>query len=234
MELVIFSATAMISLLGGMLILSRSGARHGRAMAAGLLFLSGAEVCYLLFLFRSSLAVLAWATFFEMSCAGAFLVSVTSMEQRLTRNTRLIAWELRLLTAVCALYGALALFSPGAMLSRQDAGLVHLGPAVKAQAVFLLLIAVVIAIASVGSVVASLAPAEDRSIETIIDVMASSPFGGEKSVTTSDLGTVGVQWGIGLGAYLLVVAGVLMIAGGALHLASRKMEGEQKVQGGPA
>jgi|ADurb_Met_03_Slu_FD_contig_123_11978_length_3458_multi_3_in_0_out_0_4 hypothetical protein len=101
-------------------------------------------------------------------------------------------------------------------------------------AMFLPLIAVVIAIASVGSVVASLAPAEDRSIETIIDVMASSPFGGEKSVTTSDLGTVGVQWGIGLGAYLLVVAGVLMIAGGALHLASRKMEGEQKVQGGPA
>ena len=142
MELVIFTVTAMVSLLGGMLVLSRSGARHGRAMAAGLLLLSGAEICYLLFLYQSSLAALAWATFFEMSCAGAFLVSVTSMEQRIGRNTRLITWELRLLVAACALYGVLALVSPGTMLSRELGGPVHVGPAVKAQAVFLLMIAV--------------------------------------------------------------------------------------------
>lgn len=101
-------------------------------------------------------------------------------------------------------------------------------------AMFLPLLVVVIVIASVGSMVASFAPAGDRSIETIIGVMASSPFGGEQSVTTPDFGTVGVQWGIGLGAYLLVVAGVLMIAGGALHLASRRMEDRQTGQAGPA
>lgn len=102
MELLIFSITALISFAGGMIILSRSGARYGRSMAAGLLFLSGAELCYILFSFRHGALPLQCALFFEMAGAGMFLLSVTSMETGLARNKAFLTWERRILITAYA------------------------------------------------------------------------------------------------------------------------------------
>lgn len=142
MELLIFSITALISFAGGMIILSRSGARYGRSMAAGLLFLSGAELCYILFSFRQGAFPLQCASFFEMAGAGAFLLSVTSMETGLARNRTFIIWERRVLIAACALYGALALSLPQLTLTMDLDGIVRVGWIAKAQAIFIIASAV--------------------------------------------------------------------------------------------
>lgn len=142
MELLIFSITALISFAGGMIILSRSGARYGRSMAAGLLFLSGAELCYILFSFRQGAFALQCASFFEMAGAGSFLLSVTSMETGLARNRMFITWERRLLIAVYAIYAAMALSFPQMTITRDMDGFIRLGWVAKAQAIFVIISAV--------------------------------------------------------------------------------------------
>ncbi|HOD69550.1 MAG: Globin-coupled histidine kinase [Deltaproteobacteria bacterium ADurb.BinA179] len=142
MELTIFSITALISFVGGMVILSRSGARYGRSMAVGLLFLSAAEIFYILTLHQDSIAFLRFASFFEMASAGAFLLSVTSMESGLSRSKPLILWERRLLVAACITYGALALSFPLQTFTRDLEGLIRIGWIGKAQAIFIITSAV--------------------------------------------------------------------------------------------
>ncbi len=142
MELLIFSITALISFAGGMIILSRSGARYGRSMAAGLLFLSGAEFCYILFVLREGSLPLQCASFFEMAGAGAFLLSVTSMETGLARSRTFITWERRFLIIIYALYAALALYFPQMTITRDVDGLIRLGWVAKAHAVFIIVSAV--------------------------------------------------------------------------------------------
>lgn len=142
MELLTFSITALIGFAGGMIILSRSGARYGRSMAAGLLFLSGAELCYILFLFQEGAFPLQCASFFEMAGAGSFLLAVTSMETGLAKNKMFITWERRLMIIIYALYVALGLYFPQAILTRDADGLIRLGWVAKAHAVFIIVSAV--------------------------------------------------------------------------------------------
>jgi hypothetical protein len=52
--------------------------------------------------------------------------------------------------------------------------------------------------------------------------MSANPFGGEKLVPTSDFGSVSLRWGLGLGAYLLMAAGAILIVAGVLQFAARK------------
>ncbi|MDI9527662.1 MAG: PEP-CTERM system histidine kinase PrsK [Pseudomonadota bacterium] len=142
MELLIFSITALISFAGGMIILSRSGARYGRSMAAGLLFLSGAELCYILFSFRHGALPLQCALFFEMAGAGMFLLSVTSMETGLARNKAFLTWERRILITAYALYAALGLYFPQMTVTKDLDGIIRLGWVAKVHAVFIIISAV--------------------------------------------------------------------------------------------
>ncbi len=143
MELLIFSVPALISLLGGVIILARSGARYGRTIAIGLLFLSFTETAYALFSLTDSLAFLRIASFFEASSTAAFLLSVTLMEKGLSKNRALIKWEQYLLSIFCILYGALVLYLPEHALSWGIEGAIHLGWITKVQSVFILINAVI-------------------------------------------------------------------------------------------
>ena len=141
MATIIFSITALISFFGGMVILAKSGARYGRTMAAGLLFLSLMEVLYLAFALTGSLAVLLLASLFEISCTSAFLLSVTSMESRLAKNTALVRGERSFLFLACAAYALVAALFSGSAFSLPEGGGIHLGWVMKVQSVGLLVTA---------------------------------------------------------------------------------------------
>ncbi|HNY64745.1 MAG TPA: PEP-CTERM system histidine kinase PrsK [Deltaproteobacteria bacterium] len=142
MELLIFSLTALISFLGGTVILTRSRARYGRTVAAGLLFLSLMEAFYGVFLITGSLTSLTAASFFEVACTAAILLSVTSMEANLAKNALLLRRERSLLILGCALYGLLAALFPGGVLVAGEEGDILLGWIMKVQSMGVLFNAV--------------------------------------------------------------------------------------------
>jgi putative PEP-CTERM system histidine kinase len=127
MEILILSVTVLVSFLGGMVILARSGARYGRTMAAGLIFLSLMEVFYLVFFITRHLAFLNIASFFELSCTSAILLSVSSMETSMAKNTVLVKGERTLIFLACLLYAVLVALFPDAVFSRYENDEIHLG-----------------------------------------------------------------------------------------------------------
>lgn len=142
MILLILTVTALISLFGGMVILARSGARYGRTMAAGLLLLAMMEFCYLAFISFRSLFFLNGASFFEISCTSAILLSVTSMEASLAKNTALIRAERTFLFLACALYALLAVLFPDDVFVVLTDREIHLGWVMYVQSIGLLFNAV--------------------------------------------------------------------------------------------
>jgi hypothetical protein len=91
-----------------------------------------------------------------------------------------------------------------------------------------LLLPLAITVVVIGSLAGLLSgfnvPIEDASLEEVLSTVASNPLGGQEEVVTPGYGTVGLLWGIGIGAYALTIAGLLLIAGGVLLLTSRKGE----------
>jgi len=109
MILFFYGITALVSFLGGMVILSRSGASHGRAIACGLISIAATETSYIAYLLRDSLHALQSASFFELMSICFFIISVLSMEKNISRRTLLIQWTRRCLALVCSMY-LIALF----------------------------------------------------------------------------------------------------------------------------
>ena len=65
------------------------------------------------------------------------------------------------------------------------------------------------------------AEAKEDAVE-IINTISSHPFGGDTALSLPDYGDVQVTWGMGPGAYLLILSGILLIVSGALHLMAVK------------
>jgi putative PEP-CTERM system histidine kinase len=114
MVLFFYGLTALVSLLGGMIILSRSGASHGRAIACGLLAIAATEISYLTYYLRESLSALQAASFFELVSISFFIISVISMERNISRKIQLVKWTRRGLILTCTLYGLTLLIYPEA------------------------------------------------------------------------------------------------------------------------
>ena len=91
-----------------------------------------------------------------------------------------------------------------------------------------LLLPLVLIIVVVGALTGMLGsfnvPVGDESFEEMLSTISSNPLGGEKELVTPDYGTMALRWGIGIGIYVLAIAGILLIAGGALLMAARKGE----------
>lgn len=134
----IYSLTALVSLLGGMVILSRSGASHGRAIACGLLCVAGTELGYLLFHLRDSLAAIQVASLFELSSISCFIVAVVSMEKSLSRNRLLVLSTRRGLFLVCVLYAAALWFFRWDYAYFHPSGMVVIGWLGRVQSLLLL------------------------------------------------------------------------------------------------
>jgi hypothetical protein len=139
MILFIYSVTALVSILGGMVILSRSGASHGRAIALGLLCIGAAELGYLVFHLKDSLAAIRVASWFELSTICCFIVSVISMEKSLSKKTLLILWARRSLIFCCALYAGMLGIHPNAYASLHEQGMVVVGWLGRAHSILVLM-----------------------------------------------------------------------------------------------
>jgi putative PEP-CTERM system histidine kinase len=143
MELFIYFITALISFAGGMVILARSGARYGRIVAFGLIFLALFELCYFFNLLRLSSSALRIASLFELACISAFILSVTSMEKRTRQKSSVASWETPSAIILCILFGAALGTVPESYLILSPEGYIVLGWLGKIHAVVVLICSVI-------------------------------------------------------------------------------------------
>jgi len=67
--------------------------------------------------------------------------------------------------------------------------------------------------------------ASDAAVDEIQDILgkvAGQPWGGQATASYPSFGTTDLHWGFGLGAYLLIAAGVLLVTGGVLSIITGK------------
>ncbi len=143
MELFIYFITTLISFVGGMVILARSGERYGRIVAVGLIFLAMLELCYLFNYLWSSVVFLRIASVAEIACISALILSVTSMEMRLSKKPGLASWQTRTALLACILFGAAVAVNPEAYLTVNPDGIAVLGWLGKVHAALVLICAVI-------------------------------------------------------------------------------------------
>jgi len=74
-------------------------------------------------------------------------------------------------------------------------------------------------LAESGASEAAVAGARD-----LLGTAAGQPWGGQTTATLEAYGSAYLEWGLGLGAYLLIAAGILLVAGGLLSMRAGKTE----------
>ena len=63
-----------------------------------------------------------------------------------------------------------------------------------------------------------------------MNAISASPFSGQNTVQTTDVegGSIQLTWGFGIGAYLLLFAGILLIMAGVLEITAHEQFFEEK------
>ena len=64
---------------------------------------------------------------------------------------------------------------------------------------------------------AGVPPDTSGDVEEILSTLSSRPFGGATTLSLPEYGTVQLDWGLGAGGLLLILAGILLLIGGILH-----------------
>ena len=95
---------------------------------------------------------------------------------------------------------------------------------------FFLIMGLVMAI---GSIVKMAAPAKiqgNADIFNSVNAISAAPFGGQYSAPITDVpgGSVFLQWGFGIGAYLLLIAGIILLIAGLLEIITHAQFYEEK------
>jgi hypothetical protein len=85
----------------------------------------------------------------------------------------------------------------------------------------------------VGSVIPQLAPVnmkENADVFSAMNAVSAAPFNGQYTVQLSgvDGGSVHLQWGFGIGIYLLMFAGILLIMAGLIEITAHAQFFEEK------
>jgi hypothetical protein len=137
-----------------------------------------------------------------------------------------IAIPLSLIIGIGLLF--LVISSIGIHLSRK-LGYKYLWRGIRLLIPFILIIVLLFALKSFMPTV----PSEAQEINEIIDSFSSSPFGGETQTLMEvqpglDL-PLTVQWGLGLGAQLLIIAAIIIIISGILEVTANKQFYETKI-----
>lgn len=88
-------------------------------------------------------------------------------------------------------------------------------------------IILIIIIFSLGSFIPSLVPENtaETGITTLLSALSQNPFSGSQSIPISESGVTGsinLSWGLGLGGYLLLISGVVLLVAAGLLISSRK------------
>jgi len=87
-------------------------------------------------------------------------------------------------------------------------------------------ILILVLIMAIGSIVKMAAPAKiqgNADIFNTVNAISATPFGGQYSTSITDIpgGSIFLQWGFGIGAYLLLFAGILLLVAGFLEIIAR-------------
>lgn len=73
----------------------------------------------------------------------------------------------------------------------------------------------------------------ENYVAELFGELSSSPFGGSATLSAGEFegeqGTISMEWGLGLGSYLLLLSGIIMFVSGILEFAGRKVFFEPKV-----
>lgn len=112
----------------------------------------------------------------------------------------------------------LILGSIGLSKSRK-AGIKYLGRGIGLLLPFIIIIIVLM---SLGAILPLLAPSNlpaDFNVFQTINTISSSPFNGQQTVTLADVsGSVSLEWGFGVGIYLMLIAAIILIMAGLLEI----------------
>jgi hypothetical protein len=88
-------------------------------------------------------------------------------------------------------------------------------------------IILVVVIFTLASIIPSLVPENtvETEMTTLFSALSQNPFGGSQSIPISDSGVTGdinLVWGLGIGGYLLLIAGSVLMVSAGLLIASRR------------
>jgi hypothetical protein len=85
---------------------------------------------------------------------------------------------------------------------------------------------------ALGMIIPNISPiegTENIDVSETLGMLSASPLGGETTINLPDVtGTVFLSWGFGLGIYLLLVAGVILMIAGGLEIIAKTTFFEQK------
>jgi len=106
----------------------------------------------------------------------------------------------------------------------------YIGRGVRLLVPFIAVFVVVMVLASIIPLLAPTGSTGEFELSSTVNAMASAPFGGEKTVLFQDVpnGQVYLKWGFGLGLYLLLFAGIILIVAGVMELVARSTFFEQR------
>lgn len=82
------------------------------------------------------------------------------------------------------------------------------------------IIAIVIIVAMLGTIVAYTAPGSPSEVAEVVGAVSMSPLGGSATRTFGDYGTASLRWGLGIGALVLILAGILFFIAGFLAISA--------------
>jgi hypothetical protein len=96
---------------------------------------------------------------------------------------------------------------------------------------FILILVLVMAI---GSIVKMAAPSNVQGnayVFNTVNAISAAPFGGQYSTSITDVqgGSIFLQWGFGIGAYLLLFAAIILLIAGVLEIKSNEKFYEEKL-----
>jgi hypothetical protein len=96
---------------------------------------------------------------------------------------------------------------------------------------FILILGLVVAI---GSIVKMAAPAQiqgNTDIFNSVNAVSAAPFGGRYSTPITDVpgGSIFLRWGFGIGAYFLLIAGIILLIAGLLEITAHAQFYEEKL-----
>jgi hypothetical protein len=106
--------------------------------------------------------------------------------------------------------------------SRRRAGFKYLSRGINLLLPLILAVLVVALLSSLVPYFPTISSAQSSDqVKTITSIMSSHPLGGDMSINYPGFGFAQMQWGIGIGAYLMLIGGILLVLGAIFQFTSK-------------
>jgi len=108
----------------------------------------------------------------------------------------------------------------------------YIGRGIRLLVPFIVALGIIMVLANILPLIAPIGSNNNFEVSETIKAVSSAPFGGEKTVTIQNVnvnnGQIDLKWGFGLGLYLLLFAGIVLIMAGGIEIAARSTFFEQR------